>query len=197
MVAAEISIGFSLDDECGLRHGCRRPRWFWSVAELLAGVNEVGVGKVVQLGDALPAVGPEDAAQCFAALDDMHAATRGNGSARSRGCRASVGDDVAGIDQVEVAERHVLRGHGPQAGSLVDAGHGVTIAHGHVHASGGSGGRVCCGSVEPLVDDAHDRPVVRTQRSPAGFAIAVVATDSRGRQHLVVHARRGLRSRSR
>lgn len=43
-----------------------------SVAEPLTGVNEVGVGEVVQLGDALPSVGPEDAAEGFSTLDDMH-----------------------------------------------------------------------------------------------------------------------------
>ena len=75
----------------------------WSVAEPLAGANEVGVGEVVQLRDALPAVGPEDAAQGFAAFDDIHVAARGRGSAGSRGYSASVGDDVARIDQVDVA----------------------------------------------------------------------------------------------
>lgn len=46
-------------------------------------MNEVGVGEVVQLDDAPPAVGSEDTAECFAALDDVHAATRGCGSAGS------------------------------------------------------------------------------------------------------------------
>lgn len=49
------------------------------------------------MSNALPAVDPEDAAQRFAALDDVHAVTRGNGSAGG-GCRAAVGDDVARID---------------------------------------------------------------------------------------------------
>ena len=90
------------------------------VTEPLAGVNEVGVGEVVQLGDPLPAIGPEDAAQRFAAPDDMHAADRCRGSADSC-CRAPVGDDVAGIDQVDVAGidqvdvagRHAPRGQWP------------------------------------------------------------------------------------
>lgn len=54
-----------------------------SVAEPLTGVNEVGGGEVVQLGDALPSVGSEDAAEGFSTLDDMHTTTRGCGSAGS------------------------------------------------------------------------------------------------------------------
>ena len=163
-----------------------------SVAEPLAGVNEVGVGEAVQLGNALPAVDPGDAAQDFATLDNVHVAIRGNGTAVSGGCRALVGDDVAGIDQVDVAGWYAPRGQGPQSGSSCDAGHGVAAAHGHAHASGGSGGRVCCGSVEPLVDDAHDRLVVRAQPRLAGFVVAVAATNHHGRQRLIVHVRRGL-----
>lgn len=185
-----------VDDECGLRRGAEGHSWLRLVTEPLAVVNEVGVGEVVQLGDALPAIGPKDATQRFATLDNMHATSRCCGSSSSS-CRASVGDNVAGIDQIDVAGRHAPRGQRPQPGSFGDAGHGVATAHGHAHAPGGSDGRVCCGSVEPLVDDAHDRPVIRAQRSLAGFAVAVVAADSRGRQRLVVHARRGLRSRSR
>ena len=101
----------------------------WSVAEPLAGVNKVGVGEVVQLGDALPAVGSEDAAERFATFDDMHAATRGCGSADSGWC-APVGDDVARIDQVEVAGRNPPCGQRPQASSRCYAGHGVAAAHG-------------------------------------------------------------------
>lgn len=55
----------------------------WSAAEPLAGVNKIGAGEVVQLDDAPPAIGSEDAAEGFATLDDVHAATRGRGSAGS------------------------------------------------------------------------------------------------------------------
>lgn len=55
----------------------------WSAAAPLAGVNKIGAGKVVQLADAPPAVGAKDAAERFATLDDVHAATRGCGSAGS------------------------------------------------------------------------------------------------------------------
>lgn len=140
----------------------------WSVAEPLAGVNKVGVGEVVQLGDALPAVGSEDAAERFATFDDMHAATRGCGSADSGWC-APVGDDVARIDQVDVAGWCAPYGQWSQAGSLGDAGHGVVVAHGHAHASVGSNRRVCRGFVEPLGDDAHDQFVVRPPIAPCGF----------------------------
>lgn len=157
----------------------------WSVAEPLAGVNKVGVGEVVQLGDALPAVGSEDAAERFATFDDMHAATRGCGSADSGWC-APVGDDVARIDQVDVAGWCAPYGQWSQAGSLGDAGHGVVVAHGHAHASVGSNRRVCRGFVEPLGDDAHDQFVVRPQSLLAVFSVAAVAADHRGGQCLQV-----------
>lgn len=54
------------------------------------------------MGDALPAVGSEDAAERFATFDDMHTTTRGCESADSGWC-APVGDDVARIDQADVA----------------------------------------------------------------------------------------------
>ena len=55
----------------------------WSAAEPLAGVNKIGADEVVQLDDAPPAVGSEDAAERFATLDDVHSATRSCGSAGS------------------------------------------------------------------------------------------------------------------
>ena len=60
-----------------------KAQWFGSVAEPLTGVNKIGAGEVVQLGDALPSVGPEDAAESFSTLDDMHTTTCGHGSAGS------------------------------------------------------------------------------------------------------------------
>lgn len=155
----------------------------WSVAEPLAGVNKVGVGEVVQLGDALPAVGSEDADERFATFDDMHAATRGCGSAGSGWC-APVSDAVVRIDQVDVAGWRAPCGQWSQAGSLGDTGHGVAVAHGHAHASVRSDRRVCRGFVEPLGDDAHDQFVVRPQSLLAGFSVAVVAADHRGGQCL-------------
>ena len=55
----------------------------WSAAEPLAWVNKIGAGEIVQLDDAPPAVGSKDAAGRFATIDDVHAATRGCGSAGS------------------------------------------------------------------------------------------------------------------
>lgn len=101
-----------------------------SIAEPLAGGNEVGVGEVVQPGDVPPAIGPEDAAERFAALDDMHAATRGRESTDG-GYHASVGDDAARIDQADVAGRHAPRGDGPQSRSCGDAADGVAGTHPH------------------------------------------------------------------
>lgn len=130
-----------------------------SIADPLAGVNQIGVGEVVQLGDALPAIGPEDATQRFATLDNMHATSRCCGSSSSS-CRASVGDNVAEIDQIDVAERHAPRGQRPQPGSFGDAGHGVATAH--AHAPGGSGGHVdqrpYAGAIVDAVDE-HADPV--------------------------------------
>lgn len=147
-----------------------------SVAEPLAGVNEVGVDKVVQLSDALPSIGPEDAAERFSPLDDIHAATCGRGSAGG-GCRASVGDDVAWMDQVDVAGRHPPCGHGPQAGSLGDAGHGVAGAH--PHGNRGSNRSRCrcsgCRSAESPVDDLLHLGVLVAQCGLAGVSVAVVA----------------------
>lgn len=157
----------------------------WSVADPLAGVNEIGVGEVVQLCDALPSVGPENADESFATFDDMHAATRGCGSADSGWC-APVGDDVARIDQVDVAGWRTLCGQRPQAGSSGDTGHGVAVAHSHAHASGGNGRHACRGFVEPLGDDVHDQFVVLPQSLLAGFSVAVVAADHRGGQCLQV-----------
>ena len=160
----------------------------------MAGVNEVGVGKVVQLGDVLPAIGSEDSAERFAALDDMHAATHGRGPADSD-CLTTVGDDVARIDQVEVAGRNPPCGQRPQASSRCYAGQGVAAAHGHAHVLRNRGGRwngrTGGGHAESPVDDLYDALVVRTQRGFAGLAVAVVAADRGRRQRLVIHARNG------
>lgn len=83
VVAVEISIGFSLRMMKVASGMVSKATVVWSVAEPLAGVNKVGVGEVVQLGDALPAVGSEDAAEGFSTLDDMHTTTCGQGSAGS------------------------------------------------------------------------------------------------------------------
>lgn len=104
----------------------------------------------MQLCDALPSVGPEDAAERFATFDDMHAATRGCGSADSGWC-APVGNAVARIDQVDVAGWRAPYGQWSQAGSLGNAGHGVAVAHGHAHASAEATGAYAADSLNRWV----------------------------------------------
>lgn len=71
--------------------------------EAQTGVNEVVVGEVVQLGHALSAVGSEDAAEHFAALNDTHTTTRSRGSVEGRDYSTPINDDVARINQVDIA----------------------------------------------------------------------------------------------
>lgn len=102
------------------------------VTQLLPGVDQVRVSEVVELGDALPAGGAEDAAQGLAALDDVD--PRACRVGVDGGAVASVGDDPAEPDAVDVSAGHAPCGHWPQSGSGGDAADGVAGTHHHAVA---------------------------------------------------------------
>lgn len=117
---------------------------------------------------------------------DGHGTGRWGVAAGGDAAAAVVGDDLTGVDQVDVAAGHAPLGQRPQAGARGDAAHGVAGADGHAGRVGLRGllRRYGRGAGEALVDDRHDLVVVRAERVAPLLAVAVVATDGGGRECL-------------
>ena len=152
-----------------------------------AGVDHVGVAAAIagELRVADAEAGG-DAAEGVAAAHGHGTGCRRRVAAGGDAAAAVVGDDLTGVDQVEVAAGHAPPGQRPQAGARGDAAHGVARADGHAGRVGLRGllRRYGRGAGEALVDDRHDLVVVRAERVAPLLAVAVVATDGGGRECL-------------